>query len=163
MNLVERKTIDQLLAELPQPAFDYNDPVLKQSVWTAAPRTFVLPERFAVITIRNNRFQHIVVGNKVPDNLQLGPDPAFFSNKDEDGEPIYKIDENGDLVIEDGMKWMTEYRRAVEAGMGITLPLTQEQYDGGFDKLLVIGVKQGDATNNKELLEKLFPKSYLCS
>ncbi|MGN6435171.1 MAG: hypothetical protein ACTHMM_01510 [Agriterribacter sp.] len=155
MNAIDRKTVDQLVAELAQPAFDYADPAIKANVWTQAPHSNVLPERFAVITIKNNRFQHIVVGNKVPDNLQLGPDPAFFSNKDENGDPIYKIDENGDLVIEDGMKWMTEYRRAVETGMGVTLPLTQEQYDTGFDKLLVIGVKQGDAANNQALLEKL--------
>ncbi|MBX3252644.1 MAG: hypothetical protein KF862_00780 [Chitinophagaceae bacterium] len=155
VNAIERKTIDQLVNELPQEAFDYVDPAIKEGVWTKAPHTYVLPERFAVITINNNRFQHIVVGNKVPDNLQLGPDPAFFSNKDENGETVYKIDENGDLAIEDGIKWMTEYRRAVETGMGVTIPLTQEQYDAGFDKLLVIGVKQGDAVNNKSLLEKL--------
>ena len=154
-NSVERKTVDELLAALPKDPFDYNAPAIKNNVWTQAPHSNVLPERFAVLTIKDNRFQHIVVGNKVPEKLQLGPDPAFFTNKDENGDPIYKIDENGDLVIEDGMKWMTEYRRGVETGMAVTLPLTKDQYDTGFDKLLVIGVKHGDALNNQEALEKL--------
>ena len=155
INAIDAVTVDQLLVELAQPAFDYNDPVIKDNAWTVAPHTYVLPERFAVVTIKNGRFQHVVVSNKIPDNLQLGPDPSFFSNKDENGDPIYKIDENGDLVIEDGMRWMTEYRRAVETGMGVTLPLTETQFNDGFDKLLVVGVKSGDANNGKMLLEKL--------
>lgn len=154
-NSIIRKTVDELLDTMSQQPFDYTQPVLKENVWSQAPHTKVLPERFAVLTIKNNRFQHIVVGNKVPENLQLGPDPAFFSNKDENNEPIYKIDENGDLVIEEGLQWMTDYRRAVENGMGITIPLTKDQYDTGFDKLLVIGVKQGDALNNQQALENL--------
>lgn len=155
INAVDRKTVDELLTTLPKEPFDYNAPVLKDNAWSQAPHTNVLPERFAVLTMKGSNFQHIVVGNKVPDKLQLGPDPAHFSNKDENGDAIYKIDDNGDLVIEDGMKWMTDYRRAVETGMAITVPLTLDQFNSGFDKILVIGVKQGDALNNQEVLEKL--------
>ena len=155
INTIATITVEQAIAELPKPAFDYNEPVLKDNAWTVAPHTFVMPERFAVVTVKDGRFQHVAVSNKIPTDLQLGPNPAFFSNKDENGEAIYKIDENGDLVIEDGMKWMTEYRRAVESGMGVTLPLTEKQFNDGFDKLLVIGVKDGDANSSKALLEKL--------
>jgi len=155
INNINAVPVEQLIAALETPAFDYNEPLLKDSAWTVAPHTYALPERFAVVTLKDGRFQHVAVSNKITDKLQLGTDPAFFSNKDENGDPIYKIDENGDLVIEDGLKWMTEYRRAVEMGMGVTLPLTEKQYNDGFDKLLVLGVKSDDVLNSKALLEKL--------
>ena len=151
-NEIERKSVEQILAELPNSPLEYIQPEIKLQAWTNAPHTNVLPERFVVVTIKNEQFQHVVVGNKVPDKLQLGLDPALFTEQD---GSIYHVDENGDLQIEENLKWMADYGKAVENGMGITLPLTEQQYNSGFDKLLVLGVKDLDVNDSKLALEKL--------
>lgn len=151
-NQITRKTVDQILLERDGSPWEYKQPELKPQAWTSAPHTNVLPERFVVITLKDGEFQHVVVGNKIPDQLQLGLDPALFDKQD---GSIYRIDENGDLQIEENLKWMADYAKAVETGMGITLPLTAQQYDAGFDKLLVLGVKKLNANDSKQALEKL--------
>ncbi|MFC5412201.1 hypothetical protein ACFPMF_22945 [Larkinella bovis] len=151
-NQIVRKTVDQILAERGAAPLEFITPVLKQQSWTAAPHTNVLPERFAVITRKNGQFQHIVVGNKVPAQLPLGLDPALFSEQD---GSVYQIDENGDLQMEENLKWMADYGKAVEIGMGITVPLTEQQYNTGFDQLLVVGVKDLDVDASQQALEKL--------
>jgi hypothetical protein len=151
-NAIDRKSIEQILAEMDASPLDYIKPEIKAQAWSNAPHTNVLPERFVVVTIKNDQFQHVVVGNKVPPKLQLGLDPALFSEQD---GSIYHIDENGDLQIEENLQWMADYGKAVENGMGITLPLSEQQYNAGFDKLLVLGVKDLDANGSKLALEKL--------
>jgi hypothetical protein len=151
-NQITRKSVEQILGEMDAAPLEYITPEIKQQAWTTAPHTNVLPDRFVVLTIKNNKFEHIVVGNKIPDQLQLGMDPARFT--EEDGS-VYHIDENGDLKIEENLQWLADYSKAVDIGMGITLPLSQQQYDTGFDKLLVLGVKGLDVTESQQALEKL--------
>ena len=43
-----------------------------------------------------------------------------------------------------------------EKGMAETLDITQQQYDEGFDNVIVLGVKNSDATTSKALIEDLF-------
>jgi hypothetical protein len=128
----------------------------KETSWSVAPTAKGLPERFVAITFSNSRFQQIIVGNPVPESLQLGPNPALFSNKDEDDNQIYYLDEKGNLHIEEGMRWMTDYQEAVKKGMGITIPITEAQFNEGFDKILVLGIKEADAANTATLLESIF-------
>jgi len=151
-NDIEQNSVEQILSELPNPPLEYIIPEIKPQAWTNAPHTNVLPERFVVVTIKNDQFQHVVVGNKVPDKLQLGLDPSLFTEQD---GSIYHIDANGDLQIEENLRWMADYGKAVENGMGITLALTEQQYNSGFDKLLVLGVKDLDVNDSKLALEKL--------
>lgn len=151
-NQITRKTVEQILADLGTAPLEYITPEIKQQAWTKAPHTNVLPDRFVVLTIKNNQFQHIVAGNKIPDQLQLGMDPARFT---EDDGSVYHIDENGDLQIEENLKWLADYGKAVETGMGITLPLSRQQFEAGFDKLLVLGVKGLDVNDSQLALEKL--------
>ena len=84
-----------------------------------------------------------MVSNPVVKELQLGPNPELFTTPS--GQTAaYHIDENGDLVIEEGLRWLADYPEAVMKGMGVTIPLTKEQYDEGFTKLFVLGVKEAD-------------------
>jgi hypothetical protein len=152
VNEINRSTIEEILDEFADEPFDYKTPELKQQAWETAPHTKVLPERFVVVTVKNEQFQHIVVGNKITRPLQMGMDPALFTEKD---GSIYHIDAQGDLQIEENLRWMADYNKAIEVGMGITLPLTEQQYNAGFDKLLVLGVNDLDAAGGKQAVEKL--------
>jgi hypothetical protein len=51
---------------------------------------------------------------------------------------------------------MFDYDKAVEEGMGITLKLTPEQYDNGFDRVIIVGTKNADAATGQSIAEKLF-------
>ena len=108
--------------------------------------------------MKGNQFTRIAVGNPVDDKLQLGLDPQKFDNLS-----LFTIDENGNMNIDDDMKWMTDYDIAVSKGMGITMDITDDEYNNGFDRLIVLGVKSTDATTSKQLVEQLIHQPYLWS
>ena len=100
--------------------------------------------------MKGDQFTRIAAGNPIDDKLQLGLDPQKFNDLS-----LFTIDANGNMNIDDGMKWMTDYDIAVSKGMGITLDITDDEYNNGFDRLIVLGVKSTDATNSKQLVEQL--------
>lgn len=126
----------------------------KEKDWTLAPHSKVLPDRFAVLTISGNEYSHIVVGNQVPQDLHLGLDPANFEFDTETDNP-YQLDPEGNLQVDEGMKWMVDFEEAVKKGMGFKITLTQEESEKGFDRVLVIGVSDKTHLEDKRLLEEL--------
>ena len=130
--------------------FVYPSVSSKDGDWTSAPHANCLPDRFAVITMKGDQFTRIAIGNPIDEKLQLGLDPQKFNDLS-----LFTIDENGNLNIDDDLKWMTDYDIAVSKGMGITLDITDDEYNNGFDRLVVLGVKSTDATSSKQLVEKL--------
>lgn len=137
------------LDSIPDP-FIYPRTASKKDSWTVAPHTNCLPERFVVITMKGDQFTRISVGNPVDSKLQLGLDPQKFNDLS-----LFQMDSNGNLNIDDRMKWMTDYDVAVSKGMGITLDITDDEYNNGFDRLIVLGIKDSDSVLSKQLLELL--------
>ena len=137
-------------AKLP---FEFPKVDLKPSDWTATPHSKVLPDRFAVITRTGDAFEHIVVGNPVPPNLALGMDPALFDQTGAD-DP-YQYDASGNLIVEPGIRWMTDFEEAVAKGMGVILNLTEEQAARGFDQVFVLGIADKKPLENQALIEGL--------
>lgn len=123
---------------------------IKKEDWTVAPHAKTLPDRFVAITLQNDRYKHIVVGEPVPKDLQLGLDPEKF-----DLEDVFQLDDDGNLKVDEGMLWMTDYHEAVRLGMGISIPLTTEEAAEGFDKVLVLGIKDMTPTAARNQLEQL--------
>ncbi|MDN3657348.1 hypothetical protein QWZ08_16980 [Ferruginibacter paludis] len=122
----------------------------KDKDWTVAPHSNCLPDKFAVITMKDSQFTRIAVGNAVDETVQLGLDPQKF-----DDLSLFTIDADGNLNIDEGLKWMTDYNTAVSKGFGITLDITDDEYNNGFDRLIVLGIKGSDATSSKQLFEQL--------
>ena len=122
----------------------------RDSEWMKAPHTEFLPERFAVIAKRGNTFVHIKIGRQVPVDIQLGLDPEKFGD-----ETLFGLEENKDLKLDPGLEWMSYYPKAIEKGLGITLDITAEDYDKGFDQLIVLGIHEGDANQSAKKLESL--------
>ena len=48
---------------------------LKEHDWTTAPRTNVLPDRFALSIFSSGQISETHIGNPIPDTVFLGPDP----------------------------------------------------------------------------------------
>src|SRR5437868_7755265 len=96
INSVNQTTFVHGLAD----PFVYPDVTSKDEDWTSAPHANCLPDRFVVITMKGNQFTRIAVGNPVDSKLQLGLDPSKF-----DDLSLFTIDVNGNMTIDDGLKW----------------------------------------------------------
>src|SRR5262245_25751518 len=105
----------------------------RQDVWTRAPRTGVLPDRWHALAYIGGRLAVRAMGAAILDPLHTGPDPSVKLQ----GETTA-----GDtLAIDDGMKWMVDFDAAEKVGMGLRLKLDRAQAAAGVDILLVMGTK----------------------
>ena len=120
----------------------------KEQSWSQAPHSRVMPDRFVVRLYSGGNNYREVVGEAVPDPLQLGIDPQAAEVEIES--------ENGALVMKDKIKWLQDFEEAEKVGMGIRVPLGIFDRQLGFSKILVLGVKtSADKDEGKALLEEL--------
>ncbi len=120
----------------------------KNSSWSRAPRTSIMPDKFVVMLYQGGEIVDEVVGKTIPDVLDLGPDPL-------ESEKGFKT-ENDKLVYGDSFAWMSDFEKAVESGMGFKIPLKPPYDTRGFDKILVLGLYlSADETHNKTEIEEL--------
>lgn len=125
----------------------------KEQGWSQATRVNILPERLALLRFKGNAAMEPIFGNVITYPLITGPDPS-------DADAQFKPDANGDLEFGDAIKWVADFDRAVESGMGFRIDLDADEF-AGFSRLMVLGVKLGaDATAGKKELEELFDHHY---
>ncbi len=124
--------------DMPLPSGTVPDPAPKLSVvddrdgvWTRAPHTTVLPDRW-LVRGRSGTTVHEAWSQGVPSPLVVGPDPW------EDGQ-------GADVADTD--TWLTDFSHALEVGMAVRLPLEPEAVEHGLDELLVVGVRAADASD----------------
>ena len=122
--------------------------------WNQAPAARSLPERFLILGYQAGQQVLRYTTAQVPDELQVGPDPSLPEAEQMKAE--------GDrLVLNEQLKWLSDFSEAVDKGMGARIPLTEQQAATGFDQLIVIGIRcSTDAQNSAELVEKLFTNHY---
>ncbi len=137
---------DHLAAAI-EPIFPTHD-LTKTSAWSRAPRTTVLPDKFVVMLYEGETLVHEVVGQQVPDELFVGPDPL------EEDEAFVNV--NDKLLFGESFDWTSDFLKAVSLGMGFKIPLTAQQSLNGFSKVLVMGLSlSAGATDSKTALETL--------
>jgi hypothetical protein len=105
----------------------------RAAAWTRAPVTRVLPERWVAIAYRGEQPVLTVWGKPIAPVLATGPSPAT--------SPPPASGEGSMPRLDDGARWMIDFNVAEGAGMALRLPLTQEQFDRGFERLVVFGVR----------------------
>ena len=122
----------------------------KQQSWSRAPTIAAFPDRFVFVGYSGNPEPIVVVGNPIPSPLVAGPDPS--------ADPDSRLkQEDGELIVPDEMKWMVDFDRAVEVGMGFRIDLDNDQATNGFSRVLVIGLRlSADEKTAKGELETLF-------
>jgi hypothetical protein len=125
----------------------------KEQGWSQATRVNLLPERLALIRYKGTTAMEPIFGNAIPYPLFTSPDPS-------DASAQFKPDENGDLVFGESIKWVADFDKAVQSGLGFRINLGPDELDG-FTRLLVIGVKLGaDEQEGKKELEELIDHHY---
>jgi hypothetical protein len=105
-------------------------PDTKLAGWTQAPKANVLPERLVLLAFNEGQAAPVIeeIGNPIPADLAVGPDPSL-----DESEQIHI--EQGNIVVNDEMKWMVDFDQAIAKGMGFRVNLTPVQARQGFDKL----------------------------
>jgi len=124
---------------------------LKSGAWTRAARSDVLPSRFCVIAVSRGRVAHVVAGAPIPADLKLSIDPSPADPAAEE----FRLDADGRLVVGTSIRWMTDYDQAVTKGMAVSIPITADEAEVGFDRLYVIGISGDDAAAGADRLEAL--------
>ena len=125
------------------------DPPRRASAWTRAPRTSVLPDRWVAICYDAAGKIVTETGSPIPDILPVGPSPDDGSSRPADPSSMDPA-----ALMDDGMRWLVDFQRAVQTGMGLIINLP-----GGVstvERLLVFGVKNSmDAEASTQALESL--------
>ncbi|MCC7214357.1 MAG: hypothetical protein IT387_05820, partial [Nitrospira sp.] len=130
------------------------DPARSQAVtrrddtWTRAPYTQALPDRWVAIGYRGDKAHITAWGKPIPETVAVGPAPR--------GTTL--LEGNGLPPIDEGMRWVTDFDAAEAVGMGLRIPLSDEDAQAGFDRVVVLGTKASwdaatTATRLAQLLE----------
>jgi hypothetical protein len=121
---------------------------LKDESWTRAPRSYVMPDRFVILTFVGRERTHEVTGALIPDPLIVGPDPSA-------AEPdLAQVD--GDLTVGAAMAWLYDFEAAVEVGMGVRIPIEPAEAAAGFDRVVALGLRlSADHDESAELVAEL--------
>jgi hypothetical protein len=115
--------------------------------WTRAPHTQVLPDRWVAIGYRGDAARVTAWGNPIPETVAVGPDPRSTSLPGNNGLP----------PVDEGMAWITDFDTAESIGMGLRIPIIEEDAQAGFDRIVVLGLKASwDAPTTAGRLVGLF-------
>jgi hypothetical protein len=131
----------------------------KTSSWSQSAHVSIGPERFVLLGYKNNTLVIEELGNFIPSPLPVGFNPS--SSEDNNFKPT----DEGDLEIPEDVKWIVDFDKAVECGMGFRVNLSPAAVNG-VDRLLVIGIRlSADESKNggQKLLSELFNHHYYSS
>jgi hypothetical protein len=118
----------------------------RPSTWTR-PAEAILPDRWVVMLRRGNT-RRLVSGNPIPEPLALTVDPNV--------SPAQQSKLPGGYTVDDKSRWTVDFDRAVQIGMGLAIPLSADEAQSGFDRVVVFGVKTSLAAGDTSvILEKL--------
>ena len=119
----------------------------KETSWARAPKVNILPNRFVFIGYEGQNATVVQLSNAVPSQLFVGPNPSAPQAEQ------LQADGAGELIVPEEMKWMTDFDRAVEVGMGFRINLNPTQAVRGFTRVLVVGLRleTGDQGSREEL------------
>ncbi|MFI0482547.1 hypothetical protein [Actinomadura sp. 9N215] len=111
------------------------DQIAPQS-WTVAAKATLLPDRFVAFGYVNGAQVFSKPGGPVRPELAVSPDPG------ETKANQLRINETtGALTVPPALRWLTDFTEAVNAGMGIRIPL-EAAFRNGVDRLVVLGLRE---------------------
>lgn len=110
------------------------DVELRAEPWDQAAEAQLLPDRWLVLAYRGDNLVRSAASGPVREPLVVGFDPH--------APPGEGIDISNDgLELDEDLLWAVDFTRAEEAGMAVRMPLGDVDLQGGFDRVLVLGVK----------------------
>lgn len=112
----------------------FRAPAEREGTWTRAVEARLLPDRWVAIGYRGGQEVARAVGRAIIEPLAVTLAP--------DADAAQRSDISGDgLEVDDAVRWTIDFPRALDVGMGLTMPLALIDEQRGFDELLVLGVK----------------------
>jgi hypothetical protein len=131
------------------------DILLRASDFTR-PAEAILPDRWIVRTIRGSVAKDHI-GNPIPEPLTMTADPA----QKPDTELFTVAGSDPVLKVDDEIAWTVDFTRAKDQGMAVQIDLVGDEAlpapAGGFDRILVFGVKTSmEPVETAALMEQLF-------
>ena len=124
---------------LPSPP-THPDPGSRAESWTRAPVARLLPERFVVLGHRGGARVMRRAGSPVRPDLHVGLDPSA---------PPPEVAPHDAVTVDEGMRWLVDFKAAEKIGMAIRVPLTADDMTFGFDVLLVTGLRTAPAPDDE--------------
>ena len=125
---------------------------LKTRSWTAPAQVHVLPDRFVVLGYQDDRVVFEALGAPIPSPLVAGLDPSAPPDEQ------LQHGADGELSVPDAMRWMVDFDRAVQVGMGIKVALDTARVDLSrpIARVIAIGLRlSDDAEAGRARLEEL--------
>ena len=135
---------DPVLAEVPR----------REDPWARPPIATALPAFWRVLIYQGDRLVAEKEGGAIQPDLVLAPTPGTVKKRSDMADPT-------DLPLDDSVRWLVDYKRAEDAGMAVTIKLTD---DPRFDprraaplisRVLVIGIVQEGPAASAARIEKL--------
>ncbi len=122
----------------------------QQQPWGRPARARVLPDRFVLLGYNDGVKVLEAVGRPIPADLTLSPDPGA-------GPGAQLRVEDGVLIVPEPMRWTVDFEEALDKGMAFRIDLDPVLARGGFDQLLVLGVRlAAGVEESTSQLETLF-------
>ncbi len=126
-----------------------DDTNARRRAWSKAPHVDVMPERLVLLGYNGETLTLEQIGAPIPASLIIGPDPLAA-----EGDQIRQ--DGADIQVSPEMRWMVDFEEALTKGMAFRVNLSPQQYDRGFDKLMVVGVRlAADPEAGRQLFEQL--------
>ncbi|OXM69765.1 hypothetical protein [Amycolatopsis vastitatis] len=102
--------------------------------WTQAAKARLLPDRFVAYGFVGGAQVFSVSGAAIPAELTVSPDPGLPPE-----EQLKVNEQTGELRVPDGLRWLTDFGRAVDVGMGLRIP--RAGFGAKLDRLVVLGLR----------------------
>lgn len=113
------------------PSFDpLPEELERPESWSRAPLAVGLPPRWTLVLQRAGAPDRVEHGAPIPAELAVGPDPEAPPAPTAEG-----------IAVDEGMRWMVDFDRAVEVGMALRIALAPEDLKLGFDRVLAFGLR----------------------
>lgn len=129
----------------------------KEDSWTKQPESNVMPDAFVVYAFGKDGSRVTRSLSPIPDQLKMGIDPALDPDEETvsfDQQDVGSLE--NELVSDEQVDWMIHFDAAIEKGLGARIPITAAQYEQGFERIMVVGIKATLTTEaSRERLEAL--------
>ncbi|SDZ24015.1 hypothetical protein SAMN05421504_11139 [Amycolatopsis xylanica] len=103
--------------------------------WTVPAKATLLPDHFTVFGYIGDDQVFALPCAQITGDLEVSPDPGA------DDKP--KINDDGSLHVPDALRWLTEFQRAVDIGMGLRIKYSEvdARVPHGLTRLVVLGLR----------------------
>lgn len=118
----------------PNPAPAFPAPPTRPGSWNQAAIADALPDAWTVVAVSGAQTLQFR-GGPITSPLNVGMTPGAGAFPP--GSPV-----------DAGMQWLVDFDTAVQAGMALKIPLTQQQRASGFDRILVYGLRTKETSGS---------------